>query len=239
VEWTVTQDWTGDKNPKTKRKVRTFRGLSTDEFHLECKYSKYCEENGHGTTAYWLYNQLGNVVERGGWFCCEQGIYSNIDDWTLIATSKPLSSDADLEIPDMSAVEESTTFQDSCQDVEGIISISGEGDVRCSDIRIPSHYCNYPLSRYAARPPEGASYDETTTYAMLCPVTLRNKCSINEAKCISKGMSAVEESTTFQVLRRVPTVQILAIIGALSMVFCIFRAFLPQEKYEEIQDEAI
>jgi len=152
VEWTVTQDWTGDKNPKTKRKVRTFRGLSTDEFHLECRYSKYCEENGHGTTAYWLYDQRGNVVERDGYFCCEQDIYSNIDDWTLTATSKPLSSDADFEIP---------------------------------------------------------------------------------------NMSAVEESMTFQVLRRVPTVQILAIIGGLSMVFYVFRAFLPQNKYEEIQDEAI
>lgn len=132
--------------------MRTFRGLSTDEFHLECKYSKYCEENGYGTTAYWLYDQLGNVVERDGYFCCEQDIYSNMDDWTLIATSKPLSSDADSELPDM---------------------------------------------------------------------------------------SAAEESMTFQVLRRVPTVQIFAIIGVLSMVFYAFRAFLPQKKYEEIQDEAI
>jgi len=110
VEWTVTQDWTGEQWPNTKSKVRTFRGLSTDEFHLECKYSKYCEENGHGTTAYWLYDQRGNVVENSGFFCCEQ---RDIDDWTITATSTPLSADADFDISQTSvggfAVEESMT----------------------------------------------------------------------------------------------------------------------------------
>ena len=75
--------------------MRTFRGLDTDEFHLECKESNYCKENGHGTTAYWLYDQRGNIVERSGFFCCSQ---RDIDDWTITSTYTSLSADDLQEI---------------------------------------------------------------------------------------------------------------------------------------------
>lgn len=80
--WTVTQDWIGEQWSKTASKVRSFEGLSTDEFHLECVYSAYCEERGRGTTAYWLHNQDGRIKSGGGYYCCDQREASG---WALTA----------------------------------------------------------------------------------------------------------------------------------------------------------
>jgi len=84
VEWTVTRSYLD----KPRRKVNKFEGFANDEFHLECRYSRFCERRGLGSTAYWLVNQDGEAIKRSGYHCCSQ---KTMDGWTIEAESRVLS----------------------------------------------------------------------------------------------------------------------------------------------------
>ena len=68
-------------------------------------------------------------------------------------------------------------IHDACPsslDTPGIISVGGEGDITCADIidPFPLQNCDLPLSDFGASAPENALYDDTATYAELCPESL-------------------------------------------------------------------
>jgi hypothetical protein len=59
-------------------------------------------------------------------------------------------------------------------DTPGIISVGGAGDITCADMidPFPLQNCDLPLSDFGASAPENALYDDTATYAELCPESL-------------------------------------------------------------------